>query len=42
MIAELFTGENSVYWIVAGVIALGIVGIKLVMINFDRKHKDKK
>ena len=42
MLAELFTGQNLVYWAVAGVVALGIVGIKLVQMNFERKHKDKK
>lgn len=42
MIAELFTGDNAVYWIVAGFMAFCLFGIKLVMINFDRKNRDKK
>jgi hypothetical protein len=46
MLAEyfknMFVGDNLVYWIVAGFFAFCLVGIKLVMINFDRKNKDKK
>lgn len=36
------TADTSVYWIVAGILALGLVGVKLIMINFDRKNRDKK
>ena len=43
MFELFFGGENvGVYWIVAAIMAGGLVGIKLVMMNFDRKNKDKK
>ncbi len=42
MIETYFSGEPIVYWGIAGVLALGLVGVKLIMINFDRKNKDKK
>lgn len=42
MFDAYMTADTSVYWIVAGILALGLVGVKLVMMNFDRKHRDKK
>ena len=42
MFEAYFSGPAGVYWGVAGVLALGLVGIKLVYMNFDRKNKDKK
>lgn len=42
MFETFFSGPTIVYWGVAGVLALGLVGIKLVQMNFERKHKDKK
>ena len=42
MFEIFFSGPAEVYWGVAGVLALGLIGVKLVQINFERKHKDKK
>jgi len=42
MLETYFSGPAEVYWGVAGVLAIGLIGIKLIMINFDRKNKDKK
>lgn len=42
MIETYFSGDPIVYWGIAGILAVGIVGIKIMMINFDRKNKDKK
>ena len=42
MIETYFSGDPMVYGGNAGILAVGIVGIKIMMINFDRKNKDKK
>lgn len=42
MFEAFFSGPTGVYWGVAGVLALGLVGVKLVQMNFDRKNRDKK
>ena len=42
MFEGILSGPAGVYWGVAGVLALGLVGVKLVQMNFERKHKDKK
>ena len=34
--------KKSLSLLLSGVLALGLVGVKLVQMNFERKHKDKK
>lgn len=38
MFEVLFTGEAAAGWIVAGILAVGLVGVKLLFMHKDRKR----
>ena len=38
MIETLFTGTAAAGWIVAGILAVGLVGVKLLYMHKDKKR----